>query len=97
MMTVKAYNAHDGYRFVVVLDDGKQIPDPSLPPPEEGQADTRPMVQDPAWVMEMTWGKEPPNGQTLAEYLANCKREAELLGAEELARRTPAEEISLPI
>lgn len=95
MMTVKAYNDPAGYRFVVVLDDTMLIPDPSLPTPADGEPDTRPMLQDPAYVREYTWGKDAPEGQTTPEYLQACKREALLLGELELGKLQPPEEIDL--
>jgi hypothetical protein len=33
------------------------------------------------------WGKEPPEGQTLTEYLQSCKREAELLARWEIDQK----------
>lgn len=101
MIDTKAFNTSAGFLFRVHLDETKtvQVPDPALPAPAEGEEDTRPLVDipDPAWWFERTWGKEPPEGQTLNDYLSNCKREFELLAAEELAKRQPPEEIVLPI
>lgn len=41
------------------------------------------------------WGKEPPEGQTKTEYLKACKREAELLAADEIARKAPPTELDI--
>lgn len=101
MMNTTAFNAPNGFLFRVHLDTTKvlQVPDPAMPAPAEGEEDTRPLVTipDPAWVCEWTWGKEPPEGVTVTDYLLACKREAELLAVEELAKRQPPEEIVLPI
>lgn len=44
---------------------------------------------------EYRWGKTPPEGQTLTEYLQNCKREAELLAQFEIDKKAPPKEIVL--
>lgn len=51
---------------------------------------------DPLWIFECVWSKEKAP-MTQAEWLAKCKVEFELLAADELVRRTPSVEISLPI
>ena len=42
---------------------------------------------------EYSFSKEIPEGQTLQEYLQNCKREAELLAKDAIARKQPPQEI----
>lgn len=38
------------------------------------------------------WGKQPPAAQTKTQYLQSCKREAQLLAEDEIARKaTPTE------
>lgn len=81
MMLTKAYDDGTAYRFVVLIDDTKTLPDGS-PSPE--------------WTHEYVWGKEPPEGQTATEYLAACKREAELLAALDPRLQPPPQEILLP-
>ncbi|KJR97946.1 MAG: hypothetical protein VR68_11585 [Peptococcaceae bacterium BRH_c4a] len=44
---------------------------------------------------EYMWGKTPPEGQTLEQYLQNCKRESELLAQYEIDRKAPPKEIQL--
>ena len=39
------------------------------------------------------WGKEPPEGQTVQEYLQSCKCESELLAQYEIDKKAPPEEI----
>lgn len=40
------------------------------------------------------FGKEPPHqGQTKTEYLQGCKREAQLLAEDEIARKAPPTEL----
>jgi len=51
---------------------------------------------DPAWVLEYRWCKEPPEGQSLQEYLATCKREAELLAALDPRLQPAPQEMVLP-
>ena len=46
-------------------------------------------------MFEYRWGKELPEGQTVEEYLLNCKREAELLVQHEIESRRPPQEITL--
>lgn len=81
MMLTKAYDDGSSYRFVVLIDGTKVLPDGS---------------PDPAWTKEYTWGKEPPQGQTAQDYLASCKREAELLAALDPRLQPPPQEILLP-
>lgn len=80
-METQAYNTPQGYLFRIHLDTTKVLGDGS---------------PDPAWVIEYTWSKTPPDGQTATEYLTACKREATLLAELELARRQPPTEIALP-
>lgn len=44
---------------------------------------------------EYRWGKEAPEGQTVQEYLQNCKREAELLTQLEIDKNQPPQEIEI--
>jgi len=41
------------------------------------------------------FGKQPPEGQTLQEYLQNCKREAELLAQLEIDKKQPPQEMQI--
>lgn len=43
---------------------------------------------DPRYVREFNWGKEPPEGQSVDQYLAAIKREMKLLCEDELRRMT---------
>lgn len=41
------------------------------------------------------WGKQPPQGQTAPQYLQSCRREAELLAADEIAQQQAPTPINL--
>lgn len=108
-MTIKAYDAPEGYKFVVTLDDTKLV---EVTPAVTKMIETTPAVtdengviitpavtevqevtpavmgQDPAYVRDWTWGRQPPEGQDLATYLGSCKREALLLAQDALDRMT---------
>ena len=76
MKYLKAEKQANQYYFQVHMDETKI------------QEDGTP---DPVYVREYVWGIQPPEGQTDAVYLANIKRQIELLVADELARmETPA-------
>ncbi|MBI4494781.1 MAG: hypothetical protein HY690_18550 [Chloroflexi bacterium] len=91
MRVLLAREELEGFRFRVHLDEGRTVPDPSLPPPEPGQADPRPRMPDPRYVMELAWGKEPPAGQSGGAYLAGIRRELRALCAARLAELRSAE------
>jgi len=42
---------------------------------------------------EYRWGKTPPPGQLLDEYLQSCKRDALLLAEDAIAKKQPPQEI----
>ncbi len=44
---------------------------------------------------EYRWGKTLPEGQTVQQYLQNCKREAQFLAEHELAQAQPPQEIQI--
>lgn len=44
---------------------------------------------------EYRWGKEPPEGQTITEYLQACKREAELLAQYEIDKKAEPTPVTL--
>ena len=79
MKIVEAVEREGSVRLTVHLDEAKQVRDPQQAAPPEGEKDTRPLVADPDYVMEVQWGADVP--------VAVVKRETALLGAAELARR----------
>jgi len=50
-------------------------------------------VTDGADTFKYRWGKTPPEGQTLEEYLQSCKRESLLLAEDAIAKKQPPQEI----
>ena len=72
MKLIKARELATEYRFVIHLDETKV---------------NRDGEPDPTYVFECVWGKEPPEGQTKAQYLAMIKREMKLLAQGELSSR----------
>lgn len=44
---------------------------------------------------EYRWGKMPPAGQTIEQYLQNCKREAELLAQYEIDKKAEPAPVTL--
>jgi len=52
-------------------------------------------VTDGTHSYEYNYVKDAPEGQTVTEYLQNCKKECELLTQYELDKLTPPEEIQL--
>lgn len=46
-------------------------------------------------VFTYEWGKQPSDGQKVQEYLQNCKREAELLATDSIARTQMPIEVKL--
>ena len=79
MKILEAVEREGSVRLTVHLDETKQVRDPQQAEPPEGEKDTRPLVADPDYVMEVQWGAVVP--------AAVVKRETALLGAAELARR----------
>lgn len=75
MKLIKARELATEYQFSVHLDETKF---------KDGEP-------DPDYVVEYTWGKEPPPGRTKAQYLNDIKREIKLLTQHELARRLASE------
>jgi len=82
MKIIEAVESNGAVRVVVHLDETMEVPDPALPVPAEGEPDTRRIVPDPAYVMELEWGADVPEEVV--------KRETALLAAAELDRRRSA-------
>lgn len=97
MKLLKARELPTGYIFCAHLDETKLIPDPALPAPAAGEKDTRPLVPDPAWCFDATWGPfvsgqkahGGANAPTVTKtmYLAQIRAEFKLLCEHELAQR----------
>lgn len=74
MRYLRAVEQTTHFLFRVHMDETKNRPDGT---------------PDPAYILEYSWFKEPPAGQTRSEYLTNIKREIGLLVARELERKNP--------
>jgi hypothetical protein len=72
MKIIKARDTGAAYEFCVHLDTAKP------------NADGTP---DEAWCMDLTWGKEPPEGVSASDHMASIQREMKLLAQAELARK----------
>ena len=87
MKILEAVEREGSVRLIVHLDETKKVRDPQHDAPPEGEEDTRPLVADPDYVMEVQWGADVP--------AAVVKRETALLGAAELARRGSRKVVAL--
>lgn len=79
MRIIEATSEPGTVRVRAHIDEAKTVRDPEQSPPGKDEEDTRALIPDPDFVMELQWGADVP--------IATIKRETALLCAAELARR----------
>lgn len=81
MRVIEATSGRNELRVRVHIDEMKTIRDPEQEPPGEGEEDTRALVPDPEFVMELQWGTDIPQEVIIRETALLAKAEAERRGA----------------
>lgn len=81
MKVLEAVEIDGSIQMIVHIDESQQVRDTQAALPEDGAEDTRAMVPDPAFVVEIQWGADVP--------IDVIKRETALLCEAERARRDP--------